>query len=320
MGKTISFIVPVYNVERYVERCIESLLHQGLSLDEYEIIIVDDGSTDQSGRICDDLASGHPAIRVIHQNNKGLSEARNAGLRIAEGKYIQFVDSDDYLLENVVPSLIDEMASKDLDVLRFQVRQVYENRAPSSALFVFSPAEMQNEMAGVRYLQDYMGYACYVWQFVFRSSFLLNNALWFMPGIIFEDTEWTPKALSLAERVFSTNRLVYNYLEREGSITQGSCEKTTQGQMFLVKEMVKQLVEAKEKDWHKGMIAHLVISIITTVATSLYYKKNAILSQLKSMDVFPLSNYHANVKARRKIALINLSPSLACTLIHYLNK
>ena len=316
----LSFIVPVYNVEAYLEKCVNSLQHQHLSKNEYEIILIDDGSKDVSGIICDQLASDNRNITVIHQSNKGLSEARNAGMKVARGRYILFVDSDDYLEENVLPELLTKMEEKDLDILRFQVRRVSENEDPSSPLFEFASANNREIVTGKRYLQDYMGYACYVWQFLFRSSFLLENSLWFKPGIIFEDTEWTPRVLALAKRVSSINLLVYDYLVREGSITRGSVEKRTNGQLLLVSEMKKQLNTVEEKNWHQGMIAHLVVTIITTAATSLYFKRKEILSQLKVMDVFPLSNYHSNKKGRRKIILANLSPYLACSVIHLLNK
>lgn len=316
----LSIIVPVYNVEAYLEKCVESLLDQRIPIEDYEIILIDDGSKDGSGLICDQLASDNQNITVIHQSNKGLSEARNAGMKVARGRYIQFVDSDDYLEENTLPELLAKMEEKDLDILRFQVRQVSENEDSSSPLFELATANNQEIVTGKRYLQDYMGYACYVWQFLFRSSFLLENSLWFMPGIIFEDTEWTPRVLALAKRVSSINLLVYDYLVREGSITRGSVEKRTNGQLFLVSEMKKQLNMVEEKNWHQGMIAHLVITIITTAATLLYSKRKEIISQLQEMDVFPLSTFHSKKKGRRKIILANLSPYMACSVIHLLNK
>lgn len=319
MKNIISFIVPVYNVDRYVEKCVESLLSQGLSEDSYEIILVDDGSTDRSGILCDRLAETHSVIKVIHQCNKGLSEARNAGMRIATGEFIQFVDSDDYLERWVVPELLKAMNDKNLDILRFQVRNVYEQRESSAPINTFSSTETNHIMDGSQYLQDYMGYACYVWQFLFRSSFLLNNCLFFKPGIIFEDAEWIPRVMVLAERVSAINLLVYDYFEREGSITKSIVEKKVYGQLLLVGEMEKQKSGFEEKNWHLGMIASLVVSIITTVAVAMYTRRKEILDQLKGMGVFPLSTYHSNKKGRIKIFLINISPSLACRMIHLLN-
>lgn len=318
----ISFIVPVYNVEMYLEKCVSSLLHQQLLLDEFEIILIDDGSSDRSGFICDRLASDNQNITVIHQRNRGLSEARNSGMKVARGRYIQFVDSDDYLEENVMPELLNVMEQKELDILRFQVREVYDNKELESRvpLFEFSSRETQEVLSGARYLQEYMGYACYACQFLFRTSFLLENSLWFKPDIIFEDTEWIPRVMNMADSVSSTNILAYDYLVRAGSITRGSVEKKTNGQLFIIGEMKKQMCEVREKNWYRGMIAHLVVSIITTIATSLFSHRKKIIKQLEEMDVFPLSTYHSSTKGRRKIHLINYSPYLACSLIHLLNK
>ena len=315
----ISFVVPIYNVEKYLEKCVDSFFHQQLLLDEFEVILVDDGSQDSSGSICDRLAAEHRNITVIHQSNRGLSDARNSGMKVAGGRYIQFVDSDDYLEENVMPGLLKVMEEKELDILRFQVREVFDTKEPSLPQFEFSSKETHEVILGSQYLQDFMGYACYACQFLFRTSFLVDNSLWFKSGIIFEDTEWTPRVMNLANRVSSINTLAYNYLVRTGSITRGSVEKKTNGQMFIVGEMKKQMSEARGKQWYEGMIAHLVISIITTAATTLFHQRKEIIKQLKEMDVFPLSTYHSNMKGRRKIHLINCSPNLACSLIHLLN-
>ena len=128
----LSFIVPVYNVAPYLRKCVDSLLAQ--DYDDYEIILVDDGSTDDSPQICDEYARMSqesrvksqelPCIRVIHQVNAGLSAARNTGIKDAKGEYICFVDSDDYWEENVLGSLMEQVERDDLDVLRFDYQNV----------------------------------------------------------------------------------------------------------------------------------------------------------------------------------------------------
>ena len=115
----LSIIVPVYNVEAFLSKCVDSLLAQDLPKEDYEVILVDDGSTDGSGALCDTLAAEHGNIRVIHQQNHGLSGARNAGIPAASGDYILFVDSDDYLCPDVLGTLVGLMESKELDILRF---------------------------------------------------------------------------------------------------------------------------------------------------------------------------------------------------------
>ena len=134
----LSIIVPIYNVAAYLKKCVDSLLKQ--NIDNYEIILVDDGSTDDSGAIADEIVrdamgngqwlidkesnrqspiANSPTLRVIHQLNAGLSAARNTGIATAQGKYILFVDSDDYLQPNVLGALMEQVEHDNLDVLRF---------------------------------------------------------------------------------------------------------------------------------------------------------------------------------------------------------
>ena len=120
----VSVIVPVYNVEAFLTKCVDSLLAQDLPASDYEIILVDDGSTDDSGALCDDFAAAYGNIFVIHQANRGLSGARNAGIPAAMGEYILFVDSDDFLEPNVLGGLVKLMEDKDLDILRFNYQNV----------------------------------------------------------------------------------------------------------------------------------------------------------------------------------------------------
>ena len=114
MEKTVSVIVPIYNVEKYLERSVRSILKQ--SYDNLEVILVDDGSPDNCGNICDALAKEDKRIRVIHKENGGLSDARNAGLDIATGDYIVFVDSDDHISPDFIDILMKEVDENDADV------------------------------------------------------------------------------------------------------------------------------------------------------------------------------------------------------------
>ena len=128
----LSIIIPVYNVEPYLRKCVDSVLHQDLSSSEYEVILVNDGSTDNSGVICDEYASSSfinslnrsVVIKVIHQKNAGLSAARNAGIAAARGEYLCFVDSDDYWEPNVLGGLMAQVERENLDVLRFDYQNV----------------------------------------------------------------------------------------------------------------------------------------------------------------------------------------------------
>ena len=145
---SLSIVVPVYKVERYLPKCVESLLLQDLSHEEYEIILVDDGSPDRCGEICDEYAARYSYIKVVHRKNGSLSAARNSGIEKAQGKYVQFVDSDDFLEPNVLKSLVNKMELDQLDVLRFNYQNVNDRYE------VFEPNKVSKPFV------DYQDEAC----------------------------------------------------------------------------------------------------------------------------------------------------------------
>ena len=319
----MSIIVPVYNVEKYLRKCIDSLLVQDLLSDDYEIILVDDGSTDQGGAICDEYAENNPNVKVIHQQNGGLSAARNRGIDAAEGKYIQFVDSDDYLEPNVLKALVEKMESDMLDVLRFNYRNVnekYEVVEPNkdSKRFVNYSDEVCD---GMTFLNERLGPACYACQFILRRELLTN--CYFKEGIYFEDTEWTPRLLLKACRAVSTDKIVYNYLLRKGSITQSVEEKKKRkvldDKLLLIDALKDQMQQVEDKRWFEGMVAQTVISIISYVAANYYPNRKMVLKALVEKDIFPLSTYQSNQTGTRKIKCANLSPRLLCFMLHLKN-
>ena len=322
----LSIIVPVYNVEAFLEKCINSILEQDLAADEYEIILVDDGSTDSSGHLCDEIASVSPNIIVIHKENGGLSSARNAGIDKATGKYIQFVDSDDYLNPNVLGSLLSQIERDRLDVLRFNYQnvnsqgKVFEPNKFSKPFVDYSP-EICN---GLTFLNERLGYACYAVQFILRTELVRSPSNHFKEGILFEDVEWTPRMLLQADRVASTDLMVYNYLFRTGSITrdQGTEKKQRilDNQFHLIDCMIGQAEKVQDKRWFKGMIAQTSLAVINSVSVFFYRDRKVFLDKLKKKDLFPLSTYHATSNAKRKILIANLSPRFLCLLLHYNHK
>ena len=316
----LSVIVPVYDVENYLCKCVESLLNQGLSTKDYEIILVDDGSPDKCPALCEDYATRNENIRVVHRQNGGLSAARNSGLDVAKGRYVQFVDSDDYLEPKVLKTLVMKMENEDLDVLRFNYQNVnekYEVFDPNKEGKIY--VDYRDEVCeGEEFLNKRLGPACYVWQFMFKRELIQKCP--FKEGIYFEDVEWTPRALVKALRVTSLNIVVYNYLFRNGSITQSVDEskrkKLLDDKLFLIEAMKEQMYVVSDKRWFEGMIGQIALGIIGQVCSEYYKKRRAYLSILKKKGVFPLSFYNANLSAKRKMRLANFSPCLLCFVLH----
>lgn len=323
MELKLSVIVPVYNVEKYLHKCVDSLLNQNLPSEEYEIILVDDGSPDRCGEICDVYSSRYSNINVVHRENGGLSAARNSGIEVARGQYVQFVDSDDFLEPNVLKTLVEKMEADRLDVLRFNYKNVnerYEEIEPNK-----DPKHWVNYSSevcdGHTFLNERLGPACYACQFIVRRELLTDYM--FKEGVYFEDTEWTPRILINAQRVASTDMMVYNYLFREGSITQSVDEakkrKVLADKLLLVDSLKAQMQQVVDKRWFEGMIAQTVISIISYVAANYYDKRKEVMTTLVEKNIFPLSTYQANQTGKRKIAWANVSPRLLCFILHLKN-
>lgn len=326
--KTLSIIVPLYNSEHFLPKCLDSLLSQDIPLEDYEIILVDDGSPDGSKAIAENYASNYPNIIVISQDNKGTSGARNTGLRNATGKYTYFVDPDDYILENSLRILINRMEEESLDVLRFGYTEVDEHYRPTkSCKNPESPDYSSLIMDGCSFMAERLGIACYVWTFLFRTSLLKDNGLFFYEGDYYDDTPWLPRVFLLAKRVDSIDIKRHFYLIRSNSLVQSLDQrlvrKKIDGQMFLICELTKQKQSSNNEKatiWYNMMVAHCALTLLTLVSIYDFSNRKVFLDYLCRADVYPLSIKEGSLVKKAKLSLINLSPELFCQFIHLKNR
>lgn len=318
----LSIIVPIYNVEPYLRKCVDSILAQDLPRDEYEIILVDDGSPDGCPAICDEYASRYAFIHVLHRPNGGLSAARNSGLKVARGKYVQFVDSDDYLEPNVLGGLVAQMEREDLDVLRFDYQNVRISGA--STYEVFQPYKQPHQvdkrtdvMDGITYLNERMGYACYAVMYVVKRSLLMNShqsPIFFSEGIHFEDVDWTPRMLLAAGRVNSTTTIVYNYLLREGSITGtinvANKRRNLEDSLYVVENLGALYTQYPQCLWLKNMQSNMVCGDLCIVAAFFYDERKAYLQRIRQMHVLSLRIANQGQTYVRRARVINFCPEV----------
>ena len=221
MNVLISIIIPVYNVEKYIHKCIQSILSQESSC--YEIILVDDGSPDGCGAICDEYAAAYPEkVIVMHQENQGLSAARNAGLELSSGEYILFVDSDDYLAEESLQTLVDALKLYEFpDMVVFDSRSVDEEgktvflRIPSALPGYSAP---KNKVFSVFDEKEAILEHHAAWSRVTRKEIFTKNNILFPVGLWYEDIGSTPILLTSSKRVVFIEDVLYMYLHRQGSI------------------------------------------------------------------------------------------------------
>ena len=320
----LSIIVPIYGVEQYLRKCVDSLLNQDILSTEYEIILVEDGGHDKCPQICDDYAAAHDNIRVVHRKNGGLSAARNSGIEIARGEYIMFVDSDDYLQPNVLGALLKRMGEEQLDILRYNYQNVRENGEVFVPFKTGKPYfDYSGEVVdGKTFLNERLGYACYAWAFVLKRE-LLEGCI-FTPGIYFEDTDWTPRMLLKAKRVASTEMIVYNYLWREGSITlpdnQIKKKKVLEDKIKLLYGFKEQAQHVQNKQWFKWQTAGVTMHVLGILATYPSAVRKPYIQQLKSLNIFPLSLYRAVGNNKWKIRVANASPTLYCWVMSVIHR
>lgn len=210
-----SIIIPMFNVEEYIERCVLSCLSQNLSVSEYEIILINDGSPDDSLKIAENLAIKNSNITILSQENQGLSIARNNGLQKAKGEYVWFVDSDDWIKENCILELYTKCLQFDLDVLLFGANDCDGRNFVKRSLPL---GNVDFTIDGKSYLlsNQIIFPVCFK---VFRREFLVSNNLCFMEGIMHEDNEFIPRALYYANKILCLNEVYYNVYFNPKSIT-----------------------------------------------------------------------------------------------------
>lgn len=218
MNPILSVIVPVYNVEKFLPKCVDSILNQ--TYKDFELILVNDGSTDHCPIICEEYAKKDARIKVAHKENGGLSDARNTGINIAQGKYISFIDGDDFIIEKAYEILIGEAERNNLDIIIGNAMNFYSEEEQKLKM---KKRSFPNEiMSGTEFLKkSYKERAmvhCVVAS-IYKSKLIKENKLFFKKGIYHEDNLWTPQIFLKAKRVMYYDLDFYMHVQREGSIT-----------------------------------------------------------------------------------------------------
>ncbi len=213
MNPLISVIVPIYNVEKYLARCVDSIVNQMYK--NLEIILVDDGSPDRCPQMCDDYAEKDSRIKVVHKKNGGLSDARNAGMAVATGEYISFIDSDDYVSDDFFECLLDVMNKENSDIAECSVVKFYEDNRFD---------EFSDDLSVKTYdTQDAMSaliaenpFHQHVWNKLYKTE--LVKDIPYAVGKLNEDEFWTYQVFGRANKVSKLNKTMYYYFQRSSSI------------------------------------------------------------------------------------------------------
>ncbi len=226
MKKLLSIIIPVYNVEKYIRSCVNSLLKQDIDKEYYEIILIDDGTPDNSFGVIEDLIKQNTNINVFHQKNKGPSAARNLGVKKAKGEYILFVDSDDLLNENSIREILDIAIETKADlVVADYLVQNEEDRIITS---IKQPTSLNISIKNGHelFLEDLDPNECYVWRTLYRKRYLENIGLQFYEGISFEDVPYLQECYLKAGKCVKINFPIYIYRKRHNTLSSAINKKT----------------------------------------------------------------------------------------------
>lgn len=324
----ISIIIAAYNVEKFIEKCIYSCVHQNIFKTDYEILVVNDGSTDATADVLNKLTVDVKNLQVIHQENAGLGACRNTGLKHSKGKYVWFIDGDDYLEENILQNIVNEIEKSNLDVLVLNYTTVDE-QYNTIATSLNKVAGVKNVVAGSEfYKYNYIN--SYTWLFVFKRNLFLNGEITFRENINMQDSEILPKLLINTHRLAFLNKVCYYYVQQVNSFTNNSngqkrfkyfesiIEVRYSLQNFLTKKVandssMKIGIEKKLEAMQSIVFMHLIFFA--------YEREwlNKIIKLLKHNEFYPLK-----YKAKGKMKIIkygmNMNPLLTKMIIDFMRK
>ena len=293
-----SIVVPIYNVEGYLKKCLDSILNQ--TFVDYEIILVNDGSTDQSLSIIKEYMSKYPDIKLINQENKGLSEARNSGLKEARGNYVLFVDSDDFIDKDLLLNLNDSIINNP-DLVRFQLRVVSDKTIDinEEAFDSLNGHDAFKKIIKYRFVEN-------AWAYLYSRKYLIDNGFLFKPNMYHEDYGLIPLAIIKASKVNSISYIGYNYVQRSNSIMSDSNYMKTRKKAFDVLSQYLDIVNKDSDPYYRSFLANSVILKLKDLNKEDYKKY---LSEIKRHNVF--DNILSDTLPRKiKKMLLKISPKL----------
>lgn len=317
----VSIIVPIYNVEQYLRTCLDSVVAQLYS--DIELLLINDGSTDNSVEISREYESNYPFVRLINKENGGLSDARNTGIRESKGDYLLFLDADDYWETDFLQELM-ERVQKDtkLDYVLFRYKKFYQNAETWEEAIHGKELYKLKGWSGIAYLevmlQENRKFNWFAWQGLIRRNFILENELFFQSGKNYEDVLWTPEVLLKAERVDFYDKAFYVYrLEREGQITSNFSVESLKGSIYVSSFWYQKLQKLDlDRDLKNMLLNNLMTQFFVAIWFSGFLEnqeKKELISILKKNRI--LLNYDNDSASKVTAMLCKVFGFKICTEI-----
>lgn len=303
-------VVPVYNVEGYLKKCVDSVLAQ--TEPDFELLLVDDGSTDSSGALCDQLAKTDGRIRVIHQQNQGLGGARNTGIKAATGDWILLVDSDDWIEPETLEKTIEAGLREEADLVMFAFRWVDE---AGQTLQVFREDAPKDRGLTLRDHPELLLCAPSACCRLYRRELLARTEILFPPRVWYEDMRTIPKLMAAARSMVFLDFVGYNYLNREGSITKNQNADRNREILLAFDDLLGYFREQGMFDQYRQEFCYLTlfhVYLTASVRVLLIDRKHPLLGQFRRYleEQFPdyrQCSYLSRLGSMRKLLLTLLN-------------
>jgi glycosyltransferase involved in cell wall biosynthesis len=311
----VSIIVPVYKVEKYIHRCVDSILRQTFA--DLELILVDDGSPDNCGSICDEYATKDSRVMVIHQKNGGLSAARNAGLKVASGKYLSFVDSDDCIHEKMYESMIRVIQEEDVDFVKSNFA-VFSNGIPSCRVVapnvtIYSPVEALRDFMCTEYSNE-KHMKSTVCDTIYKRSVFFDGeslAIQFPDGKINEDTYIFPELIFRARKIAHIEAAFYFYFVNENGITHSAVSEREINSCNLwehVYSVISQYTDDYRTQCANNSVGRYINVLRRLHSSEIRHRYFDKVRQAMYADRFDLMPYVDDPRIRRSLGLIKAYP------------
>jgi len=311
----LSYIIPLYNAEPFIGQCLDSVLDCDLDKSQFEVIVVDDGSTDNGLAVANDYADQYSNIRVFHQENQGQSVARNYGIKEAKGDYIWFVDSDDYVDATDISSMLEMMDEKGIEICKCNM-QVYGEDG----------SLRYNSIDNVEYDKIFTGEQVFFQNILVDSvcssfisrQFLLKNNLLFYPGIIHQDCEFSIRLTALAKRIIYVDRYIYYYRYNENSCTRSrSFEKKLKSHIsdVIIASNIHKYVKREESislelkkylyDYATSISKGRFVSYLVNKDTDSIELYKSVVAQASLYGEYPIKPVNNQIKERLLCLVLN---------------
>lgn len=293
-----SIVVPVYNVEKYLRECLESILNQTFT--DFELILVDDGSKDSSPLICDEYAQKDGRIKVIHKQNGGLSDARNVGTNEAKGKYIVYIDSDDYYCDNdFLTKLYQKAHETGADVIAYKFKKYLEDENEFvECTFNCPDFDKKDSLAErIDYLVKQDAFYCSAWSKSFKRSIVSENNIEFEKGLLGEDQEWYYHLLLIISSIEFLDEPFVVYRQRSNSITSSWKIKNLKDCVYIIEKWSKKIQNSELDNNYKDSLLNSVAKLYCNLLIAYtrfddkekknYFKRIKYLSFLLEYNINP---------------------------------